>query len=112
VGNFKNDAQVEGHAQFFLKLEDGISASVAFSGYASNGYETTYYFTEGAAKVAGGLWINRNGEWQQQEKYEGPGAIELQLAEFCKYVRGQESEVATGEYGRNIIAVLEEVYRS
>jgi len=69
VGNVKNDATIEGHAQTFLKFEDGLTATITFSGYIGTGYETTYYFTEGAAKVTGGatlFLLYRGGTWEKQ----------------------------------------------
>ena len=111
VDNFKNDAQIEGHAQIFLKFEDGLSATITFSGYTSAGYEATYYFTEGAAKVTGSssLSIYKDGSWAKQETTGL--SMEIQLAEFCKLVRGEESGIATGEYSRQIIATIRQIYQ-
>jgi len=111
VDNMKNDAQVEGHAQILLKFEDGLSAAITFSGYTSTGYETTYYFTEGAARVSGGsaLSLYADGKWEKQEI--AGQSMEIQLAEFCKLVRGEESDIATPEYSRQIIATIRQIYQ-
>lgn len=112
VGNIKNDAQIEGHAQILLKFQEGLSASITFSAYADTGYETSYYFTEGAAKVVGGskLLLNTDGTWVGQENMQSH-SLDLQLAEFCKLIRGEKSEIATAQYSRQIIAVIEEIYK-
>jgi len=111
IDNMKNDAQVEGHAQILLKFEDGLSAAITFSGYTSTGYETTYYFAEGAARVSGGsaLSLYADGKWEKQEI--AGQSMEIQLAEFCKLVRGEESDIATPEYSRQIIATIRQIYQ-
>lgn len=110
VGNVKNDATVEGHAQIFLKFEDGLTAAITFSGYTSTGYETTYYFTEGAAKVSGGstLSLYSGGSWEKQDLIGQ--SMEYQLEEFCKLVRGEASAIATPQYSRQIIATIQQIY--
>lgn len=112
LGNRKNALGIEGHAQFLLRLPDGVGAAVTFNGYGNHGYETVYEFTVGAAKVTGGsrLWLHTAGEWQEQPLPEGD-AIALQLREFCRLLRGEASEIVTAEEGRDIVAVIEEIYR-
>ena len=111
-GNLKNDEEIEGHAQFFVDLECGVSASATFSGYAGVGYETLFIFTDGAIKIRGGArpFINTDGNW-----VEIPDAVDRlnfvrQLEEFRKMVCGEENEMPTAEYGRDIIKTIEEIY--
>lgn len=114
VGNVKNDASVEGHAQILMQFPEGISASVTFSGYSNNGYEAVYYFTNGALKVTGStiLTINRGKGWEETEINGGEDSFLHQLNEFCKYVKGEPSEVATAEYSRAVIEAIEKIYRN
>lgn len=112
AANYKNDATIEGHAQMFVKLPQGVSGVVTFSGYGSFGYETVYYFTEGALRVGGGaaLMINRGDGWKTLLENEDGMHMCRQLEEFCRYIRGEESLIPTGEYARAVIAAIEKVY--
>lgn len=113
--NLLNDADVEATAQILLKLSNGASVSLSYSGcYAPTIEEVNYYFTEGVAKVNGGreLWISRKGgQFERAELDYTKVALEDQLAEFVKRLNGEESEVVTAEYGREVIRVIEEVYK-
>ena len=114
MGNYKNDAEIEGHAQIFLKL-NGVSAAITFSGYSPSGYDAIYYFTGGALKVAdsGSLSVNTDGTWQRLELDEDfSSAMSNQLEEFCKYVNGEAADIATGEYGRRVICTIEQIYKN
>jgi len=113
VGNIKNDKDIEGHAQIFLKFKDSISASVTFSGYSNCGYDSIYYFTNGAVKVSGSteLSINRNGTWEKQDVPQDFSIpFKNQLDEFLKYINDEPCDIATGEYGKAVISVIEKVY--
>ncbi len=113
VGNFKNCTDIEGHAQFLLKFKNNISANVTFSGYGNCGYESVYYFTNGALKVTdtNNLWKNTDGIWEKADiDSNNEDAMALQLEEFCKYVNGEAANIATAEYGKNIVAAIEKIY--
>lgn len=101
---------VEINAQVLLKLSGGASASIAYCGcHVPGEYETSYYFTDGVVKITKGeqLCIYENGEFVN---YGGTAPIiEGQLKEFVKYLRGEESEIPTPEYGREIIKVIEKI---
>lgn len=111
--NYKNDLDVEGHAQIFAKFDNGVSAAITFSGYTNTGYEAYYYFTNGALKVMNTkIEINRG---------DGNGftPIEVEASEysfadeidaFHKYIKGEPSDIPTPEYSRNIIESIEKVY--
>lgn len=113
--NLLNDADVEAAAQILLKLSNGASVSLSYSGcYTPYMEEVIYYFTEGIAKVTRGreLWISRKGEpFERVELNYEKNALEEQLAEFIKFLNGEESEVVTAAYGREVIRVIEEVYK-
>ncbi len=113
VGNIKNDMDIEGHAQILLKFKNGVSATVTFSGYTNSGYDSVYYFTDGAVKVSGStaLSINENGSWEDidvPQDFSIP--FKNQLNEFIKYINDEPADIATGEYGKAVISVIEKVY--
>lgn len=111
VGNLKNDCSIEGHAQIHIQFENGICANIAFSGYSNAGYETVYYFTDGALKVVDGtkLFVRSNTTWE-------PVALDIkdsflmQLDAFYNLISGLPSESVDGEYGRDVITAIEEIY--
>lgn len=112
-GNMKNDFDIEGHAQFFLRFRDGFSAAVTFSGYGVSDYSTIYYFTKGALclKNNDALWCSQNGAWERMEVKEDGLFMERQIMEFCKYISNKPSDIAAAEYGRAVIALIEKIYQ-
>ncbi len=113
TGNIKNDAAIEGHAQIFVDFESGVCANITLSGYTNAGYETVYYFTEGSLKVVGThqLFKRTGNEWVPVEPSKTASAIPDQLEEFCKLVRGENNEMPTGDYGAEVIAAIEHIYK-
>jgi predicted dehydrogenase len=114
TANLINDKDVEGHAQIFAKFEDGLSAVITFSGYSDVVYESYYYFTGGAIRVNGvdSTFIRREGEkeWTPIDAKRDYKEFNVQLAEFVKYVNGEDSEIADGIYSKDIIAAIEKAY--
>lgn len=113
VGNIKNDAAIEGHAQIFLKFRDNISATVTFCGYTNSGYDSIYYFTDGVLKVTGGssLSTNTTGEWITEDiPTDAVTPLKCQLEEFCKYVNNEPCDIADGKFGRAVIFAIEKIY--
>lgn len=113
LGNIKNDSEIEGHAQFFAAFESGVSATVTLSGYSSVGYETEYLFTEGALRVTNGrsLSILENGVWRVAFDEPDTDFMLRQLDAFYRFIMGESVETPDGEYGRAIIAAIEEIYK-
>lgn len=111
VGNLKNDCSIEGHAQIHVQFQNGVSANITFSGYSDAGYETVYYFTQGALKVVDGtkLYIRTDKTWDPVE-LDTVASFSLQLDAFYNLVNNLPSESVTGEYGRDVIAAIEEIY--
>ena len=113
--NFMTSHDVEASAQLLIKLTGGVSASITHCGCHVPGcQETTFYFTKGAVQVRGWeLWISEGGN--PYVKIDcgdlDINFMEDQLREFVKYLKGEEHECATAEYGRNIISVLEKAFR-
>ena len=111
--NMLNDANIEAAAQVLLKLSNGASVALTYSGCEVPYFnEVVFYFTKGCVKQANGLWIAKDGG--SFEKLEAPydkTKMGAQLEEFIKYLDGEESEIVTPEYGREVIRVIEEVVR-
>ncbi len=112
--NFLNDANVEAAAQILLKLSNGVSATLSYSGcYSPYQEEVTFYFTDGVAKVCGNreLWISEKGKaFERVDLDYSINALEAQLDAFLDYLAGKTYEIATAQYGRKVISVLEEAY--
>ena len=113
TGNIKNNATIEGHSQILVEFESGVSANLTFSGYSNAGYESVYDFTEGALKVVGThqLFKQTGSDWIPLELPEMTAAIPAQLDEFCKLVRGEDNEMPGSEYGADVIAAIERIYK-
>lgn len=113
VGNIKNDADIEGHAQIVAKLSNGVSAAITFSGYSTNIYDTCFFFENGMVKLNGGCATvyDVNGQMTQADLSQYGGFhFAYQLEEFCKYVCGEESIVTDGHYGKAVIKAIEQIY--
>ena len=111
VGNIKNDADIEGHAQFFAKLESGVSAAVTFSGYAGTGSNTCYFFEKGMIRVGNSIIYDDKGNSEKLDLSDFPeDEMLFQIEEFCKYVNGEPSLTPDGNYGRAVISAIEKIY--
>ena len=112
--NPKNDFSVEGHAQIFAKFDNGMTAAITFSGYATSVWESMYFFTEGALRVKGGHGLEMNLDdgngWVEVPDTKDGLVFVRELTEFCKYVKGEPSIIPTGEYSRQVIDAIEKVY--
>ena len=101
---------VELNAQILLRLSGGVSATVNLCGthVPKEEHITVYYFTNGAVKIQNkelfvfedGDFISKGGEAEHFER---------QLEEFVKLIRGEESEICTPEYGKEIIKIIEKI---
>ena len=115
VANYANDASIEGHAHIFAKFDNGVSASITFSGYTNTNYDAFYYFTKGALKVNNhAVAINRGDTSKGFEDITpdlGTSNFARQLDAFHKYIKGEPTDIPTGEYGMKVIETIEEVYK-
>ena len=111
VGNWKTEHDIEGHAQIFMTLENGVSANITFSGYDYNGYEDYYFFTNGALKVAGGTRLYQciNREWVLVELSER-NYMAYELEEFIKLIRCEDSEIPSAHFGSVVIDAIDKIY--
>lgn len=114
-GNFLTEDDVEGHAQIFLSA-NGIPCSITFNGYDTyNSNDTTFIFTNGALRVNGianlEICDEPGGKFRPYEfDKQYPEPFTYQLSEFGKMIRGEESLTPDGEYGKKVVAAIEEIY--
>ena len=105
---------IEAAAQILLGFSNGASAVLSYSGcYSPYIEETVFNFTNGVAKVCGNreLWISEKGSpFEYVELDYTKEALEMQLIEFLKFLDGEESEVVTPEYAREVIRVLQRAF--
>ena len=112
--NFLTDDNIEAGAQVLLKLDGGESAVMTFSGEQGGIInETLYYYTNGIVKVVddGDLFISVDDQPFEQISLEYTHMIGDQLFDFIRYIKGEENTMATGEYGREVIKVLEKAFK-
>ena len=114
--NYANERDVEGHAQILATLDNGISASITFSGYSTVVYDIYYYFTGGALHLNGtdSIEMKKEGEteWTAIIPECNENEFVLEIGEFYKYIQGDPSEIPDAQYGRSIIRAIENVYKS
>jgi len=113
LANFANDANIEGHAQFLAVFPNGSSAAITLDGYSKVPATAEYFCTKGSIRsFEGGKFaycINK--EWTDIEVDPNakPGMV-YQIEEFIKFINGEESMTPDGEYGRAVIAAIEQLY--
>ncbi len=112
--NFLTEDSVEAMAQLLVTFEGGVSGTFCYCGCkVPYEYRTDFYFTNGAAQIRNGweLWVSEaGGEFTRIEGCNDVGMIEAQMPEFVKLLNGEANEMATPEYGREVIAVLEQAF--
>ncbi len=115
--NFFTDHNVEATAQVLLELTEGVSAVITHCGckvHFENDF--TYYFTNGTAQIRKGieLWVSEAGAPFEQVDTSGEPVHDNfmidQMNEFIKMLKGEPNEMVTAEYGRDVIAALEEAF--
>ena len=114
--NFKNDKDVEGHSQIFAKFDNGMTASVTFSGYNTVLYEIVIYFSNGAIRIRGiNVDVKRgDGKWETTEGLHDGQDFVRELDSFCKYVKGESSEIEIPDtaFGRSVIEAIQKAYNA
>ena len=111
--NFVTDDDIEGGAQVLIKLEGGVSASLTFCGEKSfYTHEHIYYCTNGAVKIVSGgdVYVSKEGAPFENLGLDYAHTIFEQLKEFTKMIKEEENNMPTGEYGREVIKVLEKAF--
>ena len=111
LSNPLSDDNVEINAQVLLQFTGDLTATVTYCGCPdTRAYETVFYFTNGMAKAAGGsdFCLFENNQWVN---YGGTTDLLYdQLVEFVKFLKGEDSNIVTPEYGREVISAIEKIY--
>ena len=111
LANPISNDNIEVNAQILLETKGGISGVITYCGCPGvYNYETVFYFEKGVVKITDGalLYLSENGKFK--DAVEGrTDILEQQLGEFIKLLRGEECNISTPEYSREIIRVLESV---
>jgi len=110
LSNPLTDDDVEINAQIFAELTNNVTAVISYCGcHVPTEDVTSFYFTDGVAKVYDGYKLQiltKDGV----NNIESTGGIFVkQMIEFVKYLKGEQSEIVTYEYGRKVIEVLERI---
>ena len=112
--NFINDRDVEGHAQMMAKCDNGVSATITFSGYSTVDYIIYYYFTGGALRVVGTstVEIKKEGEraWSPVAVDMSTDPFILELEDFRKFTNDEPTEIPDYAYSRKIIEAIQKGY--
>ncbi|TYP76380.1 Gfo/Idh/MocA family protein [Paenibacillus methanolicus] len=106
---------VEGSGMIYAELEGGIPAAIVQSGYlGAQRNETELIFTRGMLKVATGesLWISRGGGYEEVDVDRSVSPFALQYSDLLAAIKSGGQPSCTPAYARQVIAVLEAVYRS
>ncbi len=106
---------VEGSGCVFLQTDSGLTAVIVQSGYDGPPKdETELIFSRGMAKLisAKGLWISKDGEYEQVEPIPKEDPFVLQFKDLLHAIGNEQDPDSSGEYARSVIAALEAVYRS
>lgn len=113
TGTFEEKFDIEGHAQAFIELENGVTAVISYSGYnciPTN--ETKICFSKGEMKLCTGkgLWISREGEYEEIKLQNDSKPFELQMNTFIDCILDNKEIPIPGIYGMKIIKAIESVY--
>lgn len=106
---------VEGSGCIFLETTAHIPAVIIQSGYQGVAKdETELLFTNGMAKLisAKGLWINKNGAYEQVQPVLQEDPFVLQFKDLLEAIEADREPDSSGSYARSVIAALEAVYSS
>ncbi len=111
-GNIKTDHDVDGHAQVLMKFPSGLCASLMYDGYTRSGFEMYFHFRDAVIKIDQyHSFIRKNGsEWEPYDAEETYKYMYFQIEELCKCLNGEPNEITDGEYGKNVLKVLEKIY--
>ena len=111
--NLKPEFDVESNAQIFAKFPGGTSATFMVGGHQSIAQQCYYIFTGGALRTDGmEISVMKKGEsqWTELESTYDDKNFAREINSFIKYVHGEESDIPTSEYGREVISAIEKVF--
>jgi len=113
--NLEPKFNIDGNAQLFVKLENGVTAVMSFSGYNDIPInETTIYLTKGVIKLntGKGISVSRSGEFEEVEINRKEDPFKIQIDSFINSVKYGLEPPISGDYGKEIIKAIESVYCS
>jgi len=113
--NFISEHDVEASSQLLVRLSNGASAAMTYCGTkVPTAEDTEFYFANGYAKLrnASELLVSYGTENPVAVPLPEATRFEDQLDAFLRYVDGKESDIPTGEYGREIIRGLEKAFET
>lgn len=114
AGFFKENCEVEGNAQAFLELENGVTAVLSQSGHKGDIRNVTeLYFSEGTLRLCTGegLWINKGKGYEKIMLDSEKRVFEDQLEDFLNCIEKNTKPEIPGEYGEEIISCIENLYK-
>lgn len=114
VGQKIPGISVDGHAQILAAYENGVTATVSFSGYPSPAYdETLFYFTGGALRInsASQVFYSQGGEWQEIPQLATEDPFDLMWQAFVHAIETGQTPEIDGNNGMEILRALEMVYQ-
>lgn len=110
ISNPLTDDDVEINAQIFAELSDGVTAQISYCGcHVPNEYTTSFYFTDGVAKVLEGYKLQIITKDGVSDIESTSNIFDEQIVEFIKLLKGEQSEIVTSEYGQKVIEVLKKI---
>jgi predicted dehydrogenase len=108
----KEGYDIEGAAQAFFVLEDGVSASICCNGFITPCLnETMIYFAGGTLKLrtGEGLWVSHGQDYEAVTVLDAD-PFELQLKSFVNSIEKGVEPPVTGRDGKKVIDAVEKVY--
>ncbi|CAG7637892.1 Gfo/Idh/MocA family protein [Paenibacillus allorhizosphaerae] len=115
MSHYGSVGDVEGSGVVFLENESGVPSTLAQSGYGGvQRNELELVFTEAMMKIVPGqgVWISRNGRYEQIPVPREAAPFVLQYRELLASIEQEREPDCSMAYSRDIIAVLEGIYRS
>ncbi|WP_249865692.1 Gfo/Idh/MocA family protein [Paenibacillus konkukensis] len=115
LSHYGTAGDVEGSGVIFLENERGMPSTIVQSGYDGvPRNELELVFTKAMVKVipGQGVWISRNGAYEQIPVPRAAAPFVLQFRELLASIEEEREPECSMIYSRDVIAVLEGIYRS
>ncbi|RIX51217.1 hypothetical protein D3P08_17245 [Paenibacillus nanensis] len=106
---------VDGSVSAYLRLTNGVSATIVQSGYkAAAANYTELLFTNGSLRLESGraLYRSDGGPYELLEKHDSADPFVLQLEDLMQAIETGHSPSCTMDYAKHIIEVVEGMYLS
>lgn len=115
--NTLNDCTIEEGAQALVKLKNGVSATLSYTGSEIPAeYETMYYFEKARIRVTSShnLYMWEDGEWKLKiDDSSNPTIMhDSAIDAFIKHLKGEPSEITTAQHGKAVMEGIEMIYNN